>query len=205
MKTTRPVRRAAVVAVIGSLAIACRRGDTGASSSNAPVPSLGATPEPPPLDTNWRKDPGHLLAPGDRAPDFEGIGHTGMRVKLSEWLGKPVVVYFCSSDASPEGMAEARGFREDWMRMNEKVGTVLGVSGDDRATHYDFATAERLPFLLVADEEHHIARAFGALADQNRIQNVVFIVGADGKIARVLSEAAPEGHAPAVITALESP
>jgi len=162
-------------------------------------------PEPPPLDTNWQRDPGHLLAVHDRAPDFEGIAHTGMRVRLSSFGGKPVVIYFATSDASPEGAAEARGFRENWMRFNEKVNAVLGVTTDDRATHYDFATSERLPLLLVADEKGQIARAFGVTVDQGHVANVAVIVGADGTIARVLSDAAPDGHASAVVSALETP
>jgi peroxiredoxin Q/BCP len=162
-----------------------------------------ASPEPPPIDTNWRQTPGHLLSQGDRAPDFEGIAHTGMRVKLSRFSGKPVVVYFCSSDASQEGTREARGYRDNWMRFNEKVGTVLGVTTDDRVTHYDFATAERLPFLLVADEQAHIARAFG-IGAEGRAGTVAFIVGSDGKIARVFSEASPDGQYTDVVKALES-
>jgi peroxiredoxin Q/BCP len=163
-----------------------------------------ASPEPPPLDTNWRRDPGRLLSAGEPAPDFEGIAHSGMRVKLSTFFsGKPVVVYFAAKDGSNEGAAEARGYRDNWMRFNEKVGGVFGVTLDDRATHYDFATAERLPFLLVADEEAHIARAFGVGAEQER-SSVAFIVGPDGKIARVFSEPSPEGHFGDVVKALES-
>ena len=162
-----------------------------------------ASPEPPPLDTNWQHDPGHLLAEGDRAPDFEGIAHTGMRVRLSRFSGKPVVVYFCSNDASAEGAAEARGYRDNWMRFNEKIGAVLGVTSDDRATHYDFATAERLPFLLVADEKANIARAFGVGAE-GRAGAVAFIVGSDGKIARVFSQASSGGQYADVVKALES-
>lgn len=162
------------------------------------------TPEPPPLDTNWQRDPGRLLSAGDTAPDFEGIAHTGMRVKLSRFSGKPVVVYFCPKDGSPEGTLEARGYRDNWMRFNEKVASVLGVTTDDRATHYDFATAEKLPFLLVADEQAQIAKAFGVGAAEGRGSSIGFIVGADGKIARVFSEPAPEGHFVDVVKALES-
>ena len=166
--------------------------------------SAMTSPEPPPLDTNWQRDPGRLLAVHERAPDFEGIAHTGMRVKLSSFSGKPVVIYFATTDASGEGTAEARGFRENWMRFNEKVGAVIGVSTDDRATHYDFATAERLPFLLVADEKALIARAFGAGGEQGRVSNVVFVVGADGTITHVFSEAAPDGHAADVIALFDA-
>jgi peroxiredoxin Q/BCP len=187
---------------VGALAMSCRRPTPAGADGTATGPSALASPEPPPLDTNWQHDPGHILSQGDRAPDFEGIAHTGMRVKLSRFSGKPVVVYFCSKDASPEGTAEARGYRDNWMRFNEKVGVVLGVTSDDRATHYDFATAERLPFLLVADEQGHIARAFGVGVEGRT--SVAFIVGPDGKIARAFSEAPTEGQYGDVVKALES-
>jgi peroxiredoxin Q/BCP len=187
---------------LGALTVSCKR-PPPAGADGAPIdPSATASPEPPPLDTNWQHDPGHVLSQGDHAPDFEGIAHTGMRVKLSRFLGKPVVVYFCSKDASQEGTVEARGYRDNWMRINEKVGIVLGVTTDDRATHYDFGTAERLPFLLVADEQGHIARAFGVGAEGRT--SVAFIVGSDGKITRAFSEASPEGQYADVVKAVES-
>jgi len=198
--TERAVSRAALILVAAAFASCKRPVPTGADGTPAD-PSAAASLEPPPLDTNWQRDPGHLLSQGDRAPDFEGIAHTGMRVKLSRFSGKPVVVYFCSEDATPEGTAEARGYRDNWMRFNEKIGVVLGVTTDDRATHYDFATAEKLPFLLVADEQAHIARAFGVGAEPRAAG---FVIGADGKIARVFSEASPEGHFGDVVKALES-
>lgn len=193
-----------LVVVAGCVAAVACRADARRNAEQAGSATLAA-PEPPPLDTNWQRDPGRLLGPHDRAPDFEGIAHTGMRVKLSSFGGKPVVVYFVTSDASPEGTAEARGFRENWMRFNEKVNAVFGISTDDRATHYDFATSERLPFLLVADEKAQIARAFGVRVDQGRVANVAMIVGGDGSVSRVFSDAAPDGHAAEVVTALESP
>ena len=192
-----------IAVVLGAACVSCKRPAAVGADGTPSDPSAIASPEPPPLDTNWRREPGHLLSQGERAPDFEGIAHTGMRVKLSRFSGKPVVVYFCAKDASPEGTAEARGYRDSWMLFNEKA-TVLGVTTDDRATHYDFATAERLPFLLVADEQAHIARAFGVGAEGTSA-TAAFIVGADGKIARVFSEASPDGRYRDVVKALESP
>jgi peroxiredoxin Q/BCP len=127
-----------------------------------------------------------------------------MRVKLSRFSGKPAVVYFCAKSQSTEGTAEARGYRDNWMRFNEKVGTVLGVSTDDRATNYDVATAEKLPFLLVADEKGNIARAFGVGPEQVSSGCVAFVVAKDGNVARVFSEQTPEGHVADVVKLLES-
>lgn len=202
--TRRRESRIAAWAVTCALVLmACHRRTAG-NATEEPAGSTASTPEPPPLDTNWQRNPGHALRVGDRAPDFEGIAHTGMRVRLSGFSGKPVVVYFASTDASPEGTAEARTYRDQWMRFNEKIGAVLGVTSDDRAVQYDFATGEKLPFLLVADEKGHIARAFGVASEQGRSENVTFVVGSDGKILRVFAEPTAEGHASAVIAAIEA-
>jgi peroxiredoxin Q/BCP len=139
------------------------------------------------------------------APDFEGIAHTGMRVRLSAFLSRPAVVYFYPDDRTPDAVAEARGFRDVWLRLLPVSGMVLGVSADDRVRHRDFATAEELPFLLVADESQKIARAFGVPSDGGRSKRTTFVVGKDGKILRVFPEGgSPEGEAALVLAFLES-
>lgn len=135
---------------------------------------------------------------------FEGIAQTGMRVRLTSFLDKPVVVYFYPSDTSPDATSEARGFRDAWLRIIPVSGMVLGVSPDDRVRHRDFATAEELPYLLVADESHKIARAFGVPTEGGREKTVTFVVGKDGRIVRAFPEVRPAGHAAEVLAVLES-
>lgn len=183
-------------------AVGCRAqpgGRAGRASADAPpeVP-------PAPADTSWERDPGHLLAVGEAAPAFEGTAHTGMRVRLSSFLTRPVVVYFYAGDKSPDAVTEARAFRDAWLRLLPVSGMVLGVSTDDRVEHRDFATAEELPFLLVADESQKIARAFGVPSEGGRSKRVTFVVGKDGKVARVFPEVNPNGHAAEVLAFLES-
>jgi peroxiredoxin Q/BCP len=115
-----------------------------------------------------------------------------------------VVVYFYSDDRSPEAAAAARSFRDQWLRLLEVSSMVLGISGDDRVTHKELATTEKLPFLLVADERNAIAKAFGVPVDGGRPRAVTFIVGKDGNIARVLDAVSPEAQADAVLRALEA-
>jgi thioredoxin-dependent peroxiredoxin len=191
------------------LASGCKSPSGGAeaaasASAASPVSPAVQVAPPPPLDTSWQRDPGHVLAAGEAAPDFEGIAHTGMRVRLSAFLEKPVVVYFYGEDKSPDATTEARAFRDAWLRLSDKVGMVLGVSAGDRILHRDFATEQELPFLLVADEKHEIARAFGVPLENGREKRVTFIVGKDRKIARVFPEVVAEGHANEVVQALEA-
>ena len=93
------------------------------------------------------------------------------------------------------------GFRNSWLVLHGRASMVLGVSPDDRVTHRDFATREELPFLLVADEDRKIARAFGVPAE-GAPRIAAFVVGKDGKIVRAFSDPDPATLATQVIEAL---
>jgi peroxiredoxin Q/BCP len=192
------MKRGFALVVAASMLAACR----GSAPSSAPggESSGAATVVAAPLDTSWERESGHLLAQGEAAPDFEGVAHTGMRVKLSKLGDRPVVVYFYSTDRSPESEREARGFRDSWMKLRDHVAMVVGVSRDDRITHADFATREELPFLLVADEAGKIAKAFGVAPGTS----AAFIVGKDEKVQRVFSGSPDAPFASVVLEALEA-
>ena len=136
-----------------------------------------------------------MLAAGDVAPDFEGIAHTGMRVRLSAFTDRPVVVLFYPGDRDPASVTEAREFRDSWLRFNGAIGMIFGVSPDDRVLHKDFATGEELPFLLVSDANGAIARAFGVPSPNGVSKRVTFVVGKDLKVLKVFPDVVAEGHA----------
>lgn len=195
--------------LIGAVALlgggACKGSGKGLAGGG-PAGSVRSVPSaPPPLDTSWQRDPGRLLAPGDSAPDFEGIAHTGMRVRLSALLERPVVVYFYASDGTPAAEDAAREFRDAWLKMTDRIAMVIGVSADDRISHRDFATALELPFLLVADESLKIARAFGVPLDGGRARPVTFLVGKDRKVLRVLTDVAPGSRVSELLAAVPAP
>jgi peroxiredoxin Q/BCP len=195
------IRDGLVVATALAMATACRTHP----GAGAPAPGPSASPvveAPRPLDTSWQRDPWRLLSPGEPAPDFDGIAHTGMRVRLSAFLGKPVIVCFYADDRSAEAAPLARAFRDAWLRLSDKIGMVLAVSPGDRTLHGDFASAEALPFLLVSDEKSEIARAFGVPLDGGRPRQTTFVVGKDGKVARVFPEPAADGHVTEVVEAV---
>jgi len=172
----------------------------GASVRGSPPQEGSAAPVvAAPLDTSWEREPGRLLAAGDGAPDFEGIAHTGMRVKLSSFCEPRAIVFFYAGDRSPDGEAQTRAFRDAWMRLRERIQMVIGVSSDDRVTHADFATREELPFLLVADEDGKIRKAFGIAPGAS----AAFVVGKDLRIVRALS-GTTEPFATTILAALET-
>jgi peroxiredoxin Q/BCP len=173
----------AVLALSGCRSSPAGTGPAGAGSAT----SFTAAP----LDTSWQRSPGRLLAAGDVAPDFEGIAHNGMRVRLSAFTEKPVVVFFYPGDRDPGSITEAREFRDAWLRFEGRLGMIIGVSPDDRVQHKDFATGEQLPFLLVSDTNGAIARAFGVPT----AQRVTFVVGKDLHVNKVFVDVVPSGHA----------
>lgn len=188
--------------VCAALALAgCRASPSGTGSSAA---GSGTAFAAAPLDTSWQRSPGRLLAAGDAAPDFEGIAHTGMRVRLSAFIEKPVVVFFYPGDRDPGSVTEAREFRDAWLRFEGRIGMIIGVSPDDRVLHKDFATGEQLPFLLVSDTSGAIARAFGVPNMNGAPKRVTFVVGKDLHVTKVFVDVVPEGHAAQVREALQS-
>lgn len=180
------MRRVATAGLLALCVTACRARKGGAALAPAESGAAPAASRPPPIDTSWQHDSTRLLAAGDSAPDFEGIGHTGMRVRLSAFLDRPAVVCFYDADGSATAADQVRELRDHWLELAPRVSMVLGVSGDDRIRHRDFATAERLPFLLVADDSGRIARAFGVPLDSGRPRSFAFVVGRDRKILRVI-------------------
>lgn len=200
---SRPRTRLGLVISAACLlaAPACRK-PTGSAAAGAGSGSAASRPAPPPpLDTSWQRESSRLLAAGETAPDFEGIAHTGMRVRLSRFLEKPAVVVFYDADGSAAAQALVRELRDGWLTMTPRIGMVLGVSTNDRVTHRDFATAEELPFLLVADDSTKIARAFGVPLRDGRADVVMFVIGKDRKILRVLPGAPPGTVVESVLSA----
>ncbi len=99
---------------------------------------------------------------GDAAPDFMAQDQNGQTVELSAYRGRhAVVIFFYPADGSPVCTKEACVFRDAFEDFTDAGAVVMGVSGDGVARHQQFAQAHRLPFLLLADDEGTLRRAFG--------------------------------------------
>jgi peroxiredoxin Q/BCP len=174
----------AVVAALGMLG-ACKKGNEPAGGhAPAATPAQG------------------LLESGDEAPRIETVAHDGSAVKLADYRGKPVVVYFYPKDDTPGCTVEAQGFRDEWKGLTERGVVVLGVSTDDNASHKAFAEKYELPFKLLPDTDRKIATAFGVPVVNGHAKRVTFVIDKQGKIARVFPEVTPKGHADEVLAAV---
>jgi peroxiredoxin Q/BCP len=132
-----------------------------------------------------------MLEPGDPAPPFTLPDTSGKQVSLKDFAGQDVILYFYPKDDTPGCTKEACGFRDAWTDLQDLGVVVLGVSGDDAASHAKFAAKYRLPFTLLSDPDHRVMTAYGAYGPKTLygrktvgvIRSTVWI-GPDGRVRR---------------------
>jgi len=150
------------------------------------------------------------LKPGDPAPGFTASATDGSQVSLSDFSGKPVVLYFYPKDDTPGCTKEACGFRDVYRLIQKQGAVVLGVSVDSEKAHRKFTEKFQLPFLLLADTDHRIVSAYGVWGEKVFMgrkyfgtHRVTFLIGPDGRIARIWPKVKPEDHPDEVLAALK--
>jgi len=129
------------------------------------------------------------LKVGDTAPDFEALSDSGKTIKLSDFRGKRVVLYFYPKDSTPGCTTQACGFRDNYPTVEKRKAVVLGVSPDGVASHQKFKTNQKLPFTLVVDDGHKIAEAYGVWGEKSmygkKYMGIIrshFVIDEKGKI-----------------------
>ena len=146
---------------------------------------------------------------GDKAPNFELPDQDGRAVKLSDFHGRSVVVYFYPKAATPGCTTQACGVRDHRADYEQANAVVLGISPDPVAKVKRFHDKEGLNFALLADEGHHVADAYGVWAEKSMYgktyfgnERTTFVIGPDGKVASVLRKVKPAEHDQLVLKAL---
>jgi peroxiredoxin Q/BCP len=146
---------------------------------------------------------------GTQAPDFQLKDQNGNDVKLSQYRGKNVVLYFYPKDDTPGCTREACDFRDQHSAVREVGAVVLGVSPDTTASHQKFATKFSLPFPLLADTGHQVCDAYGVWGEKSlygrKFQGVTratFLIDTEGKVARVWPKVKVQGHVDEILESL---
>lgn len=134
------------------------------------------------------------LAVGTMAPDFTVKDTNGNTVKLSDFKGKTVVLYFYPKDDTPGCTKEAQSFRDAYDEYKGKDMVVLGVSMDDEASHKAFTEKYGLPFQLLADVDGAITKAYD-VDGGGYAKRVTYIIDSEGKISRVIDKVNTATHA----------
>ena len=147
-----------------------------------------------------------MLNIGDLAPDFELSDQDGKTHKLSDYLGKKVVLYFYPKDNTPGCTKEACGFRDNFAEYRKNDIVVLGVSKDSEKSHSKFAEKYFLPFTLLSDTETTVAQAYGVWGlkkmmgrEYYGMNRVTYVIDEEGKVLRVYKKVKPDLHAAEIL------
>lgn len=147
--------------------------------------------------------------PGQIAPDFELPSETGETVRLSDFRGKKVVLYFYPKDMTSGCTKEACSFRDNYPQYEEQGAVILGVSPDPPQSHVRFKSKYNLPFRLLSDDHHEVAEQYGVWGQKQMygrtyygVLRTTFVIDEQGKIAKVFTNVKPDGHGEEVLGAL---
>ena len=141
------------------------------------------------------------LTEGMKAPAFEGIDQNGKALKLSDFAGKKVILYFYPKDDTPGCTAEACNLRDNWDSLLKKGFVVIGVSPDNEKSHKGFADKFTLPFPLIADTSKRIVTDYGVWGEKKMygktfmgVIRTTFIIDEKGIIDKIISKVDTGGH-----------
>jgi len=149
-----------------------------------------------------------MVKEGTAAPAFKTTDANGEPVRLKDFRGKKVVLYFYPKDDTPGCTKEACSFRDAFSKFKKQGITILGVSPDSEKSHQKFTAKYNLPFTLLADTNHSIADAYGVYGEKKfmgrtymGIHRTTFLIDEKGKIKKVFEKVKPEDHADEVLGA----
>ncbi|HEX4186373.1 MAG TPA: thioredoxin-dependent thiol peroxidase [Solirubrobacteraceae bacterium] len=150
-----------------------------------------------------------MIESGQRAPDFELPDQDGRVVKLSDFRGTPVVVYFYPKADTPGCTTQACGVRDRQADYAARGATVLGISPDPVAKVKKFHEKQALNFALLADEDHAVAERYGVWVQKSMYgrsymgnERTTFVIDPGGSVAAVLRKVKPAEHDDLVLKAL---
>lgn len=133
------------------------------------------------------------LKVGDKAPAILGINQDGTEIKLNDFAGKKIVLYFYPKDNTPGCTAQACSLRDNYKELTEAGYVVIGVSTDNAVSHQKFIAKQNLPFMLIADTDKKLSEAFGTWGEKSMYGKLymgtfrtTIILDEAGKISRII-------------------
>ena len=145
-----------------------------------------------------------------KVADFTLQDDQGQTVHLSDFAGKPVVLFFYPKADTPGCTIEACGFRDTFKKLQKAGAVVLGISRDTVKAQRKFKEKYDLPYPLLADVDEKVCKQFDVLKEKNMygkkvigIERTTFLIGPDQKLVKVFPKVKPEGHAEEVLAELK--
>jgi peroxiredoxin Q/BCP len=149
------------------------------------------------------------LKEGDKAPAFEGINQNGNAIRLNDFKGKKVILYFYPKDGTSGCTEEACNLRDNYAELAEKGFEVIGVSPDSEKSHINFKSKYGLPYNLISDTEKKILKEYGAWGKKSMygkifegVLRTTFIINEEGVIEKVFTKVNTKDHAQQILEGL---
>jgi thioredoxin-dependent peroxiredoxin len=146
------------------------------------------------------------LEVGQKAPEFESKDHNGDSIKLSDFKGKKVVLYFYPKDNTPGCTAQACNLRDNHDALKSAGYEILGISSDSVKSHQKFIEKHGLPFTLIADEDKSVHEKYGTWVEKKMYGNTfmgtartTFIIDEEGVITDIIEKVKTKEHTNQII------
>ena len=146
----------------------------------------------------------------DKVANFSLQDQNGKTIQLTDFSGKPVVLFFYPKADTPGCTIEACGFRDTFAKLQKSGAVVLGISRDTPKAQKKFQEKYDLPYTLLADVDEAVCKQFDVLREKNMygkkvmgIERTTFLIGPDRHLLRIFPKVKPEGHAEEVLAALK--
>ena len=142
------------------------------------------------------------LKEGQKAPAFNGANEKGEEVRLDDFAGKKLVLFFYPKDNTPGCTAEACNLRDHYDELKDQGYELLGVSPDSQRKHTNFINKYDFPFHLLADEDQEVLKAYGVWGEKQMfgkkymgVNRTTFVIDENGKIERIIKKVKTKDHA----------
>jgi len=152
------------------------------------------------------------LKSGDKAPEFNSVDQNGKQIKLSDYKGKRLILYFYPKDNTSGCTAEACSLRDGYEQLENLGYEVIGVSPDNEKSHQNFIKKFNLPFSLIADTNQDVANSYGVWGEKKMygksymgILRTTFIIDEKGVIAHVISKVNTGEHVNQILELIGKP
>ena len=153
----------------------------------------------------------HMLEAGTKAPDFALLDKYGKEVRLSDFAGKRVVLYFYPRDNTPGCTRQACAFAKAYEGFRSRDVVVIGISKDSVASHLKFAQKYELPFILLSDPELQAIQAYGVWQEKKLygktsmgVVRTTYVIDPEGRVEKVMPKVKPDTNAEEILAWLET-
>lgn len=149
------------------------------------------------------------LKEGEKAPKFIGIDQNGKSISLSDFSGKPLILFFYPKDMTPGCTAEACNLRDNYSELKKQGFEILGISPDSISRHQKFIEKYELPFPLIADEEKKILQDYDVWGEKKMygrsymgVYRTTFVIDEEGNIKKIFSKVKTNDHTAQILSEL---